>query len=71
MKEVIGKFKFIHSTLPRKIVINENVIFKEKHITNVFNNFFINIGPKLTDDIPTATRSFGSYNSGRGISDKL
>ena len=71
MKEVIGKFKFIHSTLPCKIVINKNVIFKEKHITNVFNNFFINIGPKVTDDIPTATRPFGSYNSGRGISDKL
>ena len=61
MKEVIGKSKLIHSTLPRKIVINKNVIFEEKHITNAFNNFFLNIGPKLADDIPTATRSFESY----------
>ena len=61
MKKVIGKSKFIYSNLPRKIVINKNVIFEEKQIANVFNNFFINIGPKLADDIPTSTRSFKSY----------
>ena len=61
MKEVIGKSKFIHPTLPRKIIINKNVIFDEKHIASAFNNFFINIGPKLVDHIPTATRSFESY----------
>ena len=61
MKEVIGKSKLIHSTLPCKIIINKKVIFEEKHITNAFNNFFINIGPKLADDIPTATRFFESY----------
>ena len=60
MKEVIGKSKLIHSTLPRKIVINKNVIFEEKHIGNAINNFFINIGPKLADYIPTTTRSFES-----------
>ena len=27
MKEVIKKSKLIHSTLPRKIAINKNVIF--------------------------------------------
>ena len=61
MKEVIGKSKLIHSTLPRKFVINKNVIFEDKHIANAFNNFFINIGSKLADDIPTTTRSFESY----------
>ena len=61
MKEVIGKSKLIHSTLPRKIIINKNVIFEEKRIANAFNSFFINIVPKLADDIPTATRSFESY----------
>ena len=62
MKEVIGKSKLIHSTLPPKFVINKNVIFEEKHITNAFSNFFINIGPKLADYIPAATRSFESYD---------
>ena len=58
MKEVIRNLsKLIHSILPRKIVINKNIIFEEKHIANAFNNFFINIGLKLADDIPTATRS--------------
>ena len=61
MKEVIGKSKLIHSTLPRKIIINKNAIFEEKHIENAFNNVFTNIGPKLADDISTATRSFESY----------
>ena len=64
MKEVIGKSKLIHSTLPRKIFINKNVIFEEKHIANAFNNVFINIGPKLAGDIPKATRSFKSYVRG-------
>ena len=61
MKEVIGKSKLIHSNLLRKIVINKNVVFEEKRIASAFNNFFINIGPKLADDIPTAARSFESY----------
>ena len=60
MKEVIGKSKLFHSTLPRKI-FSKNVSYEEKHIANSFNHFFINIGPKLVDDIPTAARSFESY----------
>ena len=30
MKEEIGKFKLIHSAVPRKFGINKNVIFEEK-----------------------------------------
>ena len=60
MKEVIGKSKLIPSTLPR-FCINKNIIFQEKLIANAFSNFFINIGPKLADDIPTVTRSFENY----------
>ena len=39
--------------------VNKNMIFEENDIA--FNNFFINVGPKLADEIPTATRSFESY----------
>ena len=42
MKEVIGKYELIHSTLPHKIVINKNVVIEEKQNANAFNNFFIN-----------------------------
>ena len=59
MKEVIGKSKFINSTLSRKILINKIVIFEEKRIANAFNNF--SFGPNFPGDIPTATRSFKSY----------
>ena len=58
IKEVIGKSKLIHSTLLRKTVINKDVILEEQQIANAFNNFVINIGPKLADDMPKATRSF-------------
>ena len=61
MKVVIEKSKLIHSTLPRKIFINKNVIFEEKRTAKAFNNFFINIGPNLADDIPTSRRFFESY----------
>ena len=61
MKQVIRKSKLIHSTLLCKIVINKNVIFKEKHIANGLSNFFIIIGRKLVNDIPMATRSSKSY----------
>ena len=61
MKEMIGNSKRIHSTLPRKIVINKNDIFEEKQIANEFYNFIVNIDPNLADVIPTATRYFESY----------
>ena len=72
MEEVIGKSKLFHSTLPRKIAINKNVIIEGKHIAKAFSNFFIKIGLKLTDDIPTATRSFKSYvqNTNETIKEK-
>ena len=58
MKKVIRKS--IHLTLQRKSVIDKNVILEEKRNAKAFNNFFINIGPKLANDIPTASRSFES-----------
>ena len=69
---MIGKSKLIHSTLLHKIVLNKNAIFEGKHVANAFNNVFSNIGPKLADDIPTATWSFESYaqNNNETIKEK-
>ena len=53
--------KVICYTLTYKVVINKNGIFVEKGIVSPFNNFFINIYPKLADDIPTAVKSLESY----------
>ena len=61
IKGATGNSKLVHSTLPHKTVINKNVVPDEKRIANAFKNFFINIGPKLADYIPTATICFESY----------
>ena len=39
-KKVIGKSKLIYSTLPRKIVINKDVIFEEKAYCKCIQQFF-------------------------------
>ena len=52
---------FLYDNGVRLERVNKNIMFEEKDIANAFNNFFINVGPKLADDIPTATRSFESY----------
>ena len=61
MKEVSRNSEVIRSNLTRKIVINTNVISVEKWIMSPLNNFFINICPKLADDITTAVRYLESY----------
>ena len=35
--------------------------FRKSKFQMLFNNFFINIGLKLANDIPMATRSFETY----------
>ena len=61
MKEVIGKTNKSRSRLPTKLVINKNDVTSESGIANEFNKFFTNIGPELTEKIPTASRTFESF----------
>ena len=49
------------SPLPTKLVINKNEVTSEIGITNEFNKFFTNIGPKLAGEIPTGLRTFESF----------
>ena len=60
MKKAIGKSNVINSNLPRRAIVISAEIFEEKQIANEFHNFFINIGPKLANDIVGAVRSFES-----------
>ena len=50
MKEGISKARKTQPLLPSKIIL----------IANKFNNFFIDIGPKLAKEIPEPARSFES-----------
>ena len=56
MKEMIRKCKLFQSILLRKMLS-----LSKSELKTHSTIFFINIGPKLVDDIPTATRSFESY----------
>ena len=68
MKEMIRKCKLFQSILLRKMLS-----LSKSELQTHSTIFFINIGPKLVDDIPTATRSFESYvrKANETINDEL
>ena len=52
MKEVIGKGKLVNNSLPKHLILNNGNIFDQKSITNSFNEYFVNVGPKLACEVP-------------------
>ena len=60
MKEVIGKGELVNNSLP-KLILNNRNIFDQKTIANSFNEYFVNVGPKLACEIPQSQRSFEMY----------
>ena len=61
MKEVIGKDKLVNNSLPKHLILNNKNIFDQETIANSFNEYFVNVGPKLTCKIPQSQRSFEMY----------
>ena len=61
MKEVIGKDKLVNNSLPKHFIPNNRNIFDQKTIANSFNEYFVNVGPKLACEIPQSQRSFEMY----------
>ena len=61
MKEVIGKGKLVNNSLPKHLILNNRNIFDQKTIANSFNEYFVNVGPKLACEIPQSQRSFEMY----------
>ena len=61
MKEVIGKGKLVKNSLPKYIILNNRNIFDEETIATSFNEYFVNVGPKLACEIPQSQRSFEMY----------
>ena len=51
LNDVIKKKNNI-STLPREFVSDNKIIKGKTEIANGFNDFFVNVGPKLTKNIP-------------------
>ena len=61
MKEVIDSGKLVNNSLPKYIILNNRNIFDEETIATSFNEYFVNVGPKLACEIPQSQRSFEMY----------
>ena len=64
MKKLIDKGKLVNISLPKHLILNNRNIFDQKTIANSFNEYFVNIGPKLACEIPQSQRSFEMYLKG-------
>lgn len=49
------------SDLPDNFMKDGNVITEPNEIANNFNEYFVNVGPKLADKIPPSSVNFSSY----------
>ena len=61
MKEVIGKGKLVKNSLPKYIILNNRNIFDQETIATSFNEYFVNVGPKLACEILQSQKSFEMY----------
>ena len=49
------------SELPDNFMKDDNIITDPNEIANNFNDYFVNVGPKLADKIPPSNVNFSSY----------
>ena len=52
--------------LPKHLILNNTNIFDQKTIANSFNEYFVNVGQKLTSEIPQLQGPFEMYLKGFG-----
>ena len=64
MKEMIGNGKLVNNSLLKHLILKNRNIFDQKTIANSFNEYFVNVGPKLACEIPQLQRSFEIYLKG-------
>ena len=64
IKEVIGNTKSKSHTLPKRIVVNNIEITEKKAIAELFNKYFVNVGPNLANLIPRSNKKCESFLSG-------
>jgi hypothetical protein len=60
INEVLGRKKCIND-IPNCFVSNEKVISGDLEIAEGFNDFFVNIGPKLAAQIPNSKKHFSEF----------
>ena len=47
--------------MPKRLICNKIGIFEKAILTEIFNKFFVNIGPNLANKIPESNLSFKPY----------
>jgi hypothetical protein len=60
INEVLGRRKNVNS-IPKTFVSNEKIISGSFEIAQGFNEFFVNIGPKLAQSIPKSKKHFSEF----------
>ena len=61
IKEVIGKTEIKKNILPTKIIFEGNDVYDRGIIADIFNKYFVNVGPNLASKIGQSNYSFKSY----------
>ncbi|XP_057302747.1 uncharacterized protein LOC130636914 [Hydractinia symbiolongicarpus] len=61
IKKIIDKTKDNIEKFPKQLIIENGLTLQKDKIANKFNEFFINVGPKLAAKIPSTTKTHSSY----------
>ena len=69
LKNIINKKK--DSGCSSRFMVNNRIITDKKEICNGFNSFFVNIGPNLSKDIPSASKSPCTFMKNRVVHEML
>ena len=64
MKEVNSKGKLVNKLLPKHLNLSNMNIFDQKTIAEYLNKYFVNVGTKLSFEIPQSPRSSEIYVKG-------
>ena len=49
---------------PKHLIVSNRNIFNQNTVANSFNEYFVNVGPKLASEMPQSQRSFELYLKG-------
>ena len=49
---------------PKHLIVSNRNIFNQNTVANSFNQYFVNVGPKLASEMPQSQRSFELYLKG-------
>ena len=61
IKEIIRRVKSTKGSFPKRMITDGHEIFDQGKTANYFNNFYVDIGPKLVSIIPESQIKYDQY----------